>query len=451
MQAVDTIIYPRWLVTVDEGPDDGTRRPLQDPSLENYGVVIDKGEILAVAHADQLKSGYKANSTIALDNHVLIPGLVNTHTHAAMTLFRGYADDIPLMQWLSEHIWPAEAQWVDEKFVEAGTNLACAEMIRGGTTCFNDMYFFPDVVARQAEKSGLRACVGMIVVDFPTVWAPNADEYINRGLAMRDQFRHSSLVTAAFAPHAPYTVSDEPLSRISTLAEELDCPVHIHLHETRHEIEESSARFGMRPIERLEQLGLLGPRLVAVHMTHLLDGEIETLAERGVNVVHCPESNLKLASGSCPVGRLLSCGVNVALGTDSASSNNDLDMIGEMRTASLLAKGVSESPVTMNAYETLRAATLNGAKALGLDHLIGSVEPGKQADLVAIDLWAPATQPTYHPVSQLVYSASRDQVSDVWIAGNRVLADRELVTMDENRILAVAREWKEKIQPGQVI
>ena len=442
MQAVDKIIYPRWLVPVKGDADSG-----DNPVLENHGVVIDNGVILAVAHQDQVRSEYESQTVVNLGSHILIPGMVNTHTHAAMTLLRGYADDIPLMEWLSGHIWPAEAQWVDEKFVEAGTDLACAEMIRSGTTCFNDMYFFPDVVARQAERSGLRACVGMIVVDFPTVWAQNADEYINKGLAMRDQVRHSSLVTAAFAPHAPYTVSDEPLSRISTLAEELDCPVHIHLHETWHEIEESTARYGMRPLERLEQMGLLSPRLMAVHMTQLLDGEIGILAERGVSVVHCPESNLKLASGSCPVSKLQAAGINVSLGTDGASSNNDLDMIGEMRTASLLAKGVSESPVSMNAHDTISTATRNGAKALGLDHLIGSVEPGKHADLVAVDLSQPATQPVYHPLSQLVYSATRDQVSDVWIAGNQVLENRELTTMDEDRILAVANEWKEKMQP----
>ncbi len=441
MQVVDKIIFPRWLVPVNGDVHTG-----ENLVLENYGVVVDNGVILAVAHKDQARSAYESQSVTDLGNHILIPGMVNTHTHAAMTLLRGYADDIPLMEWLSEHIWPAEAQWVDTDFVEAGTDLACAEMIRSGTTCFNDMYFFPDVVARQAEKSGLRACVGMIVIDFPTVWAQNADEYINKGLAVRDQVRHSSLVTAAFAPHAPYTVSDEPLSRISTLAEELDCPVHIHLHETRHEIEESTARYGIRPLERLEQLGLLSPRLLAVHMTQLLDGEIDIVAERGVNVVHCPESNLKLASGSCPVHRLKEAGVNVSLGTDGATSNNDLDMIGEMRTASLLAKGVSESPVSMNAHDAISTATRNGAKALGLDHITGSIEPGKQADLVAVDLSRPATQPVYNPLSQLVYSATRDQVCDVWIAGKQVLENRQLTTMDEERILAVANEWKEKIQ-----
>ena len=441
MQAVDKIIYPRWLVPVNGDADSG-----DNPVLENHGVVIDNGVILAVAHQDQVRSEYESQTVVDLGRHILIPGLVNTHTHAAMTLLRGYADDIPLMEWLSEYIWPVEAQWVDEKFVEAGIDLACAEMIRSGTTCFNDMYLYPDVVARQAERSGLRACIGMIVIDFPTVWAQNADEYINKGLAMRDQIRHSSLVTAAFAPHAPYTVSDDAMARITTLAEELDCPVHIHLHETRHEIEESTARYGMRPLERLEQMGLLSPRLMAVHMTQLLDGEIDILAERGVNVVHCPESNLKLASGSCPVSKLQEAGVNVSLGTDGASSNNDLDMIGEMRTASLLAKGVSESPVSMNAHDTISTATRNGAKAIGLDHIIGSVEAGKQADLVAIDLSQPATQPVYHPLNQLVYSATRDQVSDVWIAGNQVLENRQLTTMDEERILAVANEWKEKIQ-----
>ena len=435
MQTVDQIIQPHWLIPVDD----------QQSVLLEHAVAVHQDEIIEYGPAAAINARYDSSTRIVLDNHALIPGLVNAHTHTAMTLLRGFADDMPLMQWLSEHIWPTEAKWVDRAFVEAGANLACAEMIRGGTTCFNDMYFFPDVVARCAETAGMRACIGMIVLDFPTAWAQNADEYINQGLAMRDQVRHSPLITTAFAPHAPYTVSDEPLQRIATLSEELDCQVHTHVHETAQEIEESNARYGMRPIERLAQLGLLGPRLLAVHMTQLLPDEIDAVAECGVHVVHCPESNMKLASGFCPVSKLAAAGINVCIGTDGASSNNDLDLLGEMRMASLLAKGFSQDPAALNAYETLAAATINGAKALGLEHHIGSIEAGKKADLVAIDLSACATQPVYHPVSQIVYSASRDQVSDVWVAGRRVLENGVLTTLDAERICATANEWRDKI------
>ena len=446
MQIVDQILFPRWLIPVESScpaPEQQVR--------EKHGVVIDNGRIIAVEPREKIVTSYTSSISVELKNHVLIPGLVNAHTHSAMTLLRGYADDLPLMEWLSQHIWPAEAKWVNSEFVKVGTNLAIAEMIRSGTTCFNDMYFFPDVTATQCEAAGMRACVGMIVIDFPTVWASDADEYIHKGLQIRDDLRHSNLVTTAFAPHAPYTVSNQPLEKVGVLAEELDCQVHMHVHETAHEIEESSARFGMRPLERLDQLGLVSPRLVAVHMTQLLPAEIATLADRGVNVVHCPQSNLKLASGFCAVSHLLRHEINVALGTDGASSNNDLDMIGETQSAALLAKAVSEDPSALNAHQALYAATKAGAIALGLERDIGSVETGKSADLVAFDLSDPATQPVFHPLSQLVYSASRNQVSDVWIAGKRVLQDRSLTQMDHDAVLTKAQEWGLKIQAGHAL
>ncbi len=435
MQSVEQIIKPQWLIPVDS----------DHSVLTDHAVVVDQGKIVETGHIDKIQSSYQTNNLVELNDHALIPGLINAHTHGSMSLLRGYADDMPLMQWLNEHIWPAEAKWVSEEFVQAGIDLACAEMIRGGTTCFNDMYFFPDVVARRVEAAGIRACVGMIVIDFPTVWAQNADEYINKGLAMRDEIRHSELVTTAFAPHAPYTVSDEPLKKIATLSEELDCQLHIHVHETAHEIEESTAQFGMRPLERLDQLGLVGPRLMAVHMTQLLAGEIQTLSERGVSVVHCPESNMKLASGFCPVSQLSEAGVNICIGTDGASSNNDLDMLSEMRSASLIAKGFSEDPTALSSYHTLQCATLNGAKGLGLDHITGSIEVGKSADMTAIDLSHCTTQPVYHPVSQIVYSAGRDQVSDVWVAGKRLLENGDLKTLDEDKIISEAKQWQKKI------
>ena len=395
MQSVDEILYPRWIEPVVQQPESASKE-----CLENHGIVIDQGKIIALAPTEEIKNNYQSEHVQTLPHHLVLPGLVNAHTHAAMTLFRGFADDLPLMEWLSEHIWPAESQWVNKDFVQCGTTLAIAEMIRSGTTCFNDMYFFPDVTANCAQRYGIRACVGMIVIDFPTVWASDSDEYIAKGLAMRDALRHQPLVTACFAPHAPYTVSDKPLERIRTLADELECPIHIHLHETAQEVEESTARYGLRPLERLDQLGLLTPKLNAVHMTQLLPAEIATIADRGVNVIHCPESNLKLASGLCRTASLVNAGVNVAIGTDGASSNNDLDMIGEMRSCALLAKGVADDPTVMSAYSTIYAATMGGAKALGLEQEIGSLEPGKSADIIAIDFSEPETLPV--PIIHLV-------------------------------------------------
>ena len=435
MQGIDLLITPKWIIPI--APDERV--------LEGHSLAVNRGQIIDLDKSESISSRYTATTSLVLDQSVLLPGLINSHTHSAMTLFRGYADDLPLMEWLSEHIWPAEQKWVDESFIETGTDLACAEMIQGGTTCFNDMYFFPDIVARQTEQAGMRACVGMLVIDFPTIWARDTDEYLSKGLAVRDDIRHSNLITAAFSPHSPYTVSDEPLRRIVTLSEELDCQIQMHVHETAREVSESMAIYGVRPLERLDQLGLLGPRLMAVHMTQLLNGEIETLAERGVHIVHCPESNLKLASGFCPVNDLIGAGVNLAIGTDGSSSNNDLDMLSEVRSASLLAKGVSNDPTALDAWSALKAATLNGAKALGIDHLVGSIEVGKQADFITLDLSDCSTQPVFNPVSQVVYSAVRSQVSNVWINGERVLDNHELTTIDKDRVCHSARQWRDKM------
>ncbi|MDH3380471.1 MAG: amidohydrolase family protein, partial [Gammaproteobacteria bacterium] len=300
-------------------------------------------------------------------------------------------------------------------------------------------------VAQAARRAGIRASVGLILIDFPTAWADGPGEYLEKGLRLHDEVKNLELVTTVFAPHAPYTVSDEPLTKLRVLADELDIPVHMHVHETEHEVEESMNRYGVRPLERLSQLGLLTNRLIAVHMTQLLSAEIEAIANSGVHVVHCPESNLKLASGMCPVTELLGAQVNVALGTDGAASNNDLDMLGELRTAALLAKGVSGDPTAVPAHTALEMATINGAKALGLEHTIGSIEVGKQADLVAVDLNQLDTQPVYHALTQLVYSASRSDVTHVWVRGRKLLADRQLLTLDQSSVFSAAAAWAEKI------
>ena len=435
MQPVDTLLEGRWVIPVEP----------EGVVLEHHSVVIDGGRIRSILPHAEARSGYAASHTVELREHVLLPGLVNAHTHAGMTLMRGMADDLPLMRWLEEHIWPVEGRWVGDEFVRDGTMLAVAEMLRGGTTCFNDMYFYPGDAGRTAAAAGMRSVVGMIVLDFPTVWAGGADEYLARATEVHDEFRSHPLVDTAFAPHAPYTVSDGPLERVRVLADELDVPVHIHLHETRGEVESAVAAQGVRPFARLDALELVSPRLMAVHMTELAQEEIERLAECGAHVVHCPESNLKLASGFCPVAKLAAAGVNVALGTDGAASNNDLDMIQEMRTASLVAKAVARDATAVPAHRAIAMATIAGARALGKDETIGSLVPGKAADVIAVDLGAIESQPVYDAASQIAFSASRSQVSDVWVAGRRLLHDGALLTVDEDRVLARARHWRTRI------
>ncbi len=436
MQTVDTLLHARWVIPVEP----------ESVCLEHHSLALNDGRIAALLPTPQAHRDIRARETVNLHHHALIPGLVNAHTHAPMTLFRGLADDLTLADWLQKHIWPAETAWVSPEFVRAGAELSIAEMLKSGTTCFNDMYFFPDLVAQVAAEAGIRACVGLIVIDFPTAWAQTADEYIEKGLALHDKLRGHELLRTAFAPHAPYTVSDAPLERLRVLADELDIPIHMHVHETAHEVAESLAQFGLRPLARLERLGLLNPHLLAVHATQIETGEIARLATAGAHVLHCPESNLKLGSGFCPVKELLAAGVNVALGTDGAASNNDLDLLVEMRTAALLAKGVSGDPTALPAHAALRLATLNGARALGIEELTGSLKPGKSADVVALDLSHLSSQPVYDAASQVVYAASRDQVTDVWVAGRRLVRDGALTTLDTRAILKRTVEWGERIR-----
>ncbi|MFO1453265.1 MAG: TRZ/ATZ family hydrolase [Lysobacterales bacterium] len=413
--------------------------------LTDHAVAVSGGRIQAILPIAQARMQYAAKDTVARPEAVLLPGLVNAHTHNPMTLLRGIADDLPLMTWLQQHIWPVEAAVIGPDFVADGTTLAIAEMLRGGTTCANENYFFPDVQAGVYKKYGFRARVGAVIIDFPSAWAASDDEYFDRACQLHDTWRGDALIGTAFAPHAPYTVNDANFERIRMLADQLDLPVHLHLHETAHEVSESLKLHGQRPIARIDRLGLLNDRLIAVHMTQLTEAEIHLCAERGVSVVHCAESNLKLASGFCPACALLSAGVNLAIGTDGCASNNDLDMFGETRSAALLAKAVANDAAGFNAFEALHAATLGGAKALGFEDRIGSIEAGKDADLVCVDLSALETQPLHHVVSQLIYATSRQQVSDVWIAGVQKLRQRELVDMDSAAIVANARQWRQKI------
>jgi len=437
MDSIDTLIHARFVLPIEPH---GT-------VLARHAVAIQDGRIVAVLPSAEASARYQAAEVVHRDQHALLPGLVNAHTHLAMTLLRGLADDLPLERWLTDHVWPAETRWVSHGFVGDGAELAIAESLRGGVTCVNDMYFFPDATARAAAHAGIRASLGLVVLDLPTSWARDADEYLHKGLAARDAHRNDPLLSFMLAPHAPYSVSDAAFARIGVLAAELEVPVHVHLHETAREVAEAEARDGRRPLARLDALGLLGPELLAVHMTQLTAAEVALCAERGLSVAHCPESNLKLASGFCPVAALLAAGVEVALGTDGAASNNDLDMFGELRTAALLAKAVARDPTVLSAHAALRMATLSGARALGLGRQIGSLEAGKWADLIAVEVGSLEQQPLYDVASQLCYATGRERVSDAWVAGRALLRDRGLLTLDEEALLVRAAEWRQRIRP----
>ncbi|MFT4196427.1 MAG: TRZ/ATZ family hydrolase [Pseudoxanthomonas sp.] len=413
--------------------------------LEDHAVAVSGGAIVAVLPRAQARKRFAAKETVSRPDGALIPGLVNAHTHNPMTLLRGIADDLPLKVWLQQHIWPVEAAVIAPDFVADGITLAIAEMLRGGTTCVNENYFFPDVQAATYKRHGFRARVGLPVIDFPTAWAAGDDEYFDKAGEVHDAWRGDALIDTAFAPHAPYTVNDANFERVRMLADQLDVPVHLHLHETAQEVQQSIDEYGLRPIARLDRLGLVNDRLIAVHMTQLTEGEIHLCGERGVSVVHCPESNLKLASGFCPACALLKARVNLSIGTDGCASNNDLDMFGETRTAALLAKAVAQDAAALDAFQALHAATLGGARAIGFDDRIGSIEPGKQADLACVDLGALETQPLHHVVSQLIYATGRQQVGDVWIAGRPKLRERVLVDIDLAGVVANARQWRERI------
>lgn len=431
---LDLLLLPTWLVPVEPA----------GVVLRDHGLGIRDGRIALIApRAEALR--HPAKEMRELPQCLLAPGLINAHGHAAMSLLRGIADDLPLMTWLHEHIWPAEGKWVDEDFVRDGTDLAIAEQIKGGISCFSDMYFYPQVACECVHNAGVRAQITVPVLDFPVPGALNAAEALRKGLQLFDDLKQHPRIRIAFGPHAPYTVSDDKLEQIRVLADELDAGIHMHVHETAQEIAEAVAKHGERPLARLARLGLLGPRFQAVHMTQIDDEDLALLVEHNCSIVHCPESNLKLASGFCPVERLWQAGVNVAVGTDGAASNNDLDLLSETRTAALLAKAVAGSATALNAHSALRMATLNGARALGLETQTGSLEPGKLADVVAFDLSGLAQQPIYDPVSQLIYASGRDCVKHLWVGGKQLLDDGSLTRMDEGELIAKARAWGEKI------
>ena len=433
---IDTLLAARWIVPVEPA---GTL-------LHDHAIVIDRGTILAILPHAEAQSRFAPSEHITLSHHALIPGLINLHTHAAMSLMRGLADDLPLMDWLNQRIWPTEGRHVTADFVLDGTRLACAEMIRSGITCFNDMYFFPEASAQAALAAGMRAAIGMIVINFPTAYASDADDYLAKGLSLRDRYQQQQLLSFCLAPHAPYSVNDKAFTSILTYAEQLDLPIHIHLHETDDEIRHSLETTGLRPIERLHRLGLLGPDLIAVHMVHLTNNEIELIGQQGCSVAHCPTSNLKLASGFAPIPTLLGQQTNIGLGSDSAASNNRLDLFEEMRLAALLAKAQSGNAGMLPAHQALQMATINGARALGLGEITGSLLPGKAADITAVDFSSLELSPCYDPVSHLVYAAGRNHVSHVWVNGKILLNEGRLTTLDEPDLIRRTAYWREQIE-----
>ena len=435
---VDLAISARWIIPVV--PEQRT--------LENCTLIVNQGKIVDILPHAEFKRRYSPSRHLELNTHALIPGLINAHGHASMSLLRGYADDYPLQTWLEEHIWPAEQQWVDETFVRDGTELAIAEMLLSGTSCFADMYFFPETTAEVAHQSGIRAQIAFPILQFPTAWASGPDEYIEKGLKLRDNYRSHERIQIAFGPHAPYTVDDETFVKVATLSEELQAPVHIHLHETAFEVESAISENQQRPIDRLAELGVLSPLTQCVHMTQVSDSDIEKLKHTGAHVIHCPNSNLKLASGLCPTQALIDAEINVAIGTDGAASNNNLNMLEELKQAALLGKLASNDASAINASKALELATLGGARALGIDDKTGSLEIGKAADICAIDFNDISVQPIHNPLSHLVYANRGLNVSHLWVDGNLLVENRELATLNIQRIRERAKSWQDKLGRG---
>lgn len=436
MDKVDLIVHGKWLITCDE----------QNQVLKNHSLIIKGSKIHAIIPSKKAHEEYEAKSVLQYTSKVVLPGFINAHTHSAMTVFRGLADDLEVMDWLNNHIWPAEKKWVSEELVYDASLLAMAEMIRCGTICFNDMYFFLGATAKATLEAGMRGNIGMTVINVPTAWAKTPDEYFAKAIEFYQQYKDNEFITPTLAPHSTYTVSIENLIKVKEIADKYRLKINIHLQEAPSEIELSMEKYHKRPLERLNEIGMVNPNLIAIHMTQINDADLDILQKNRPNIVNCPESNMKTVSGASPVAKLLKLGINVALGTDGAASNNDLDMITEMRTAAFLGKMIANDPKALPAETVLKMATLNGAKALGLDHLTGSLQPGKAADFIAMDLDQVETQPLYFPISQIVYAASRNQVTDVWVAGKQLMKDRKLLTLDETELLKKAQAWGSKIK-----
>jgi 5-methylthioadenosine/S-adenosylhomocysteine deaminase len=402
-----------------------------------------------VGPLDALLARHRARKVIGGPGRIVLPGLVNTHTHAAMVLFRGLADDIPLKDWLEGHIWPAENRWLSAEFVSDAIALACLEMLNAGITTYNDMYFFGDETGRTTKKMGMRAVLGVGILDFPSVSASTQDEYFEKAERFLDAWQGDDLITPCIAPHALYTCGPETLARAASLAGKFGSLIHIHLSETEWEVQECLKRYGRRPVEQLAALGLLSPQLLAAHCVWLTDREVDLIAESGAGVSHCMESNLKLASGISPVPRMIAAGAKVTFGTDGAASNNDLSILSEMSTAAKVHKALGKDPTLLDSKTALLMATRWGAEALGLGEATGSLEEGKAADLIVIDTRSPHLTPLYNVYSHLVYSAAASDVESVMVNGDLVIENRRHTKADEGEILEKARRWAEKIRSPQ--
>ena len=436
MRHCDALIASRWCLPVEPA---GT-------VLEDHAVAVVDGRIAAVLPRAEARAEYQPSVFIERPEHVLVPGLVNTHCHAAMTLLRGLADDLPLDAWLRERIWPVERRFVSAEFVRDGTELAIGEMLRAGVTCFSDQYFFPEIVAETAVDLHVRAVIGTPVVDLPTAWAEDVADYLNKGTDLvHDRYADHPLISTCFAPHTTRALSDAAFTELRILADQLDVPVQIHLHESATQVAQSVDATGKRPLERLDDLGLLNASLLAVHAVHVTPEEIRRLAVAGASVAHCPSSNLKLACGLAPAAAMVDAGIAVGIGTDGAASNNLLDVLADVRLAAMLAKVSADDGAAIPAEQAFRMATLDAARALRRDHEIGSIEPGKWADLTCIDMQRFNTQPLYDPVSQLVYATRSDQVSDVWVAGRHLLDRGELTTINRDSLFRRSSEWRRRI------
>ncbi len=435
MKSITTLIHAKYILPVE---------PME--ILENYTLALKDDTIIDLLPTHQAQEQYTAKETIILDHHILSPGLINMHTHSPMALLRGLADDLKLMDWLHHHIWPAETEIMSEAYVEDGTLLACAEMIRSGTTFFNEHYFYPNIIANVARQVGIRARMGVLIITVPTKWANDEKEGIKQALKLLDSEPTNDMLSYCLGPHSPYATSDEAFKEIVKIADERELPIHIHMHESADEISISLEKYKCRPLQHMKALNILSPRTQLVHMSQTTEADVQIIRDSGAHVVHCPESNLKLASGNCPVQLFLDNDINVCLGTDGAASNNDLDMIGEMRTAAFIGKIIAKDSTAVSAEDTLKMATINGARALGLSHLIGSLKAGKKADIMAVDINHLNTQPIYNPISQLVYACHSQQVSDVWVNGKQLLKKGQLTTLDEQAIITKTQSWQGKLR-----
>jgi 5-methylthioadenosine/S-adenosylhomocysteine deaminase len=435
-ERADLIIRGGTVVTMD-----GSSRVIDDGA-----VAITQDRIVAVGTSSEVSARYRATRTINAAGKIVMPGLINTHTHVPMVLFRGIADDLVLMEWLQKYIFPAEAKNVDEQFVRWGTKLGCLEMIQGGTTTYVDMYYFEDAVADETARAGMRAVLGQTLLDFP---APDNKTW-DAGMLFVEKFaqkwKGNSLITPAIAPHAPYTVSTEHLKQAHSFSERTGLPLVIHIAEDQAEVKTIQERYGASSVAYLDRIGLLDERVIAAHVVWPTEEDVKTLASRRVGVAHCPQSNMKLAAGAAPVPQLLRAGVAVGLGTDGAASNNDLNMWEEIDTAAKLHKLVSKDPTVINAREALEMATIRGARAIHLDKQIGSLEAGKLADLILVDATSSHQTPLYNVYSQLAYATKASDVETVIINGRVVMRNRRVLTVDEPSVRAKAIEYRDRIR-----